>query len=156
MATDKSEPNMGLIFKVGLLAVVTVLGVRGALMSYFDDMERSEKHRKYGEIAPDALLSLRASERERLTTGAVPISVAMQHMATQGRATVSPEIAASASRDTAPLAGWQKMPDDVPSAMTAPPPAPEAAASAAPDAGARPPVDGGAPARKGRGTKRAP
>jgi hypothetical protein len=156
MATDKSEPQMGLIFKIGILAVGTVIGVRGALMSYFDDMTRSEMHRKYGEIAPEALQSLRASERDRLTAGALPISVAMQHMAAQGRASVSPDIAASASRDTAPLAGWAKMPDPVPSAMTAPPPEP--VASASPDAGAKPPatVDGGAPARKGRGKRPQP
>jgi len=154
MATDKSEPKVGLIFRIGFLAVVSVLAVRASLMSYFDDMERSEVHRKYGEIQPEALQNLRASERDRLTAGALPISVAMQHLATQGRVAVSPEIAASASRDTAPLAGWSKMSADVPSAMVAPPPAPETAA-ASPDAGAKPPppADAGAPARKGHGKR---
>jgi hypothetical protein len=148
---------MGLIFRIGFLAVFTVLGVRAALTSYFDDIERSEYHRKYGEIQPEALQSLRASERDRLTAGALPISVAMQHLATQGRVAVSPEIAASASRDTGPLAGWSKMSADVPPAMMAPPPAPETAAatSASPDAGAKlpPPADAGAPARKGHGKR---
>jgi|SRR5580658_14020 hypothetical protein len=158
MATDKSEPQMGLIFKIGILAVATVIAVRAGLMTYFDDITRFEMHRKYGEVVPEALQNLRASERSRLTTGPMPIGVAMQHMAAQGRASVSPDIAASASRDTAPLAGWSKMPDPVPTAMTAPPPAPEAVASASPDAGAKPPaaVDGGAPARKGRGKRPQP
>jgi hypothetical protein len=155
MATDKSEPQVGLIFRIGFLVVVTVISVRGALMAYFDDMTRGEEHRKWGEAVPAALQSLRASERDRLTAGALPISAAMQHLAAQGRATVSPEIAASASRDTAPLAGWSKMPDEVPSAMTAPPPAPEGIVSPAPDAGSKAPapVDGGAPAHKVRGKK---
>jgi hypothetical protein len=157
MATDKSEPRMGLIFRIGFLAVFTVIGVRASLMSYFDEIERGEFHRKFGEIQPEALQNLRASERDRLTAGALPISVAMQHLATQGRVAVSPEIAASASRDTAPLAGWSKMSADVPSAMTAPPSAPETAtaSSASPDAGTKapPPADAGAPARKGHGKR---
>jgi hypothetical protein len=155
MATDKSEPKVGLIFRIAFLAVVTVISVRASLMAYFDDMTRSEFHRKYGEIQPESLQNLRASERDRLTSGALPISVAMQHLATQGRVSVSPDIAASASRDTAPLAGWSKMSTDVPAPMTAPAPAPEAVASASPDAGAKPapPPDAGAPARKGHGKR---
>lgn len=156
MATDKSEPKVGLIFRIGFLVVFTVLGVRASLMAYFDDLERGEFHRKYGEVQPEALQSLRASERDRLTVGALPISVAMQHLASQGRVAVSPDIAASASRDTAPLAGWSKMSAEVPSAMMAPPPAPETAAvsSATADAGAKPPAaDAGAPARKGHGKR---
>ncbi len=152
MATDKSEPQVGLIFRIGILVVGSVLATRAGLMAYFDDMTRGEMHRKYGESVPEALQNLRASERERLTAGATPISVAMQHLATQGRAAVSPEIAASASHDTAPLAGWSKMSSDVPAAMTAPP---ADSASLAADAGAKPgdagaaPPDAG-PARKGR------
>jgi hypothetical protein len=153
MATDKSEPQVGLIFRIGFLVVFTVIGVRASLMSYFDDMQRSEFHRKYGEIQPEALQNLRASERDRLTVGALPISVAMQHLATQGRVAVSPDIAASASRDTGPLAGWSKMSGEVPSAMLAPPPAPETAPASSADAGAKPPADAGAPARKGHGKR---
>jgi len=83
MATDKSEPQMGLIFKIGILAVATVIAVRAGLMTYFDDITRFEMHRKYGEVVPEALQNLRASERSRLTTGPMPIGVAMQHMAAQ-------------------------------------------------------------------------
>jgi hypothetical protein len=154
MATDKSEPKVGLIFRIGFLVVGLVIATRGALMSYFDEMERGEFHRKYGEIAPEALQNLRASERDRLTAGALPISMAMQHMASQGRASVSPDVAASASRDTGPLAGWSKMANDVPAPMMAPPPEPPPVASASPDAGAKAPsVDGGAPAHKGHGKR---
>jgi hypothetical protein len=154
MATDKSEPKMGIIFRIAILLIITVLGTRWALMSYFDDMARGEFHRKMGEAASPGLVSLRASERERLMSGSLPISAAMQHMATQGRANVSPDIAASASHDTAPVAGWSKMTNEVPAAMTAPPPPPPAdSAAASPDAGAKLPVDAGAPARKGHGKR---
>jgi hypothetical protein len=98
-------------------------------------------------MKPEALMSLRADEKERLHAGRVPIGQAMQELATRGR-TASPDITPAASaKDLAPLQGWVKMPAEVPAAMSAAPsaapvaPAVEAgtAALAAPsDAGAAP------------------
>jgi hypothetical protein len=148
MATDKSEPKVGRIAGIGVLVVTLLIGIRASLITYFDHMTRDEMHRKFGEIVPEALLSLRADEKDRLTGGSMPIQTAMDHMVSQGRAAVSPDIAASASRDTAPLAGWMKMSADVPPAMLAPPPAPPSAVdggaapaavpAAAPDGGSKP------------------
>jgi hypothetical protein len=141
MATDKSEPRVGLIFKIGFLAIVTLVVVRAALTSYFDQMASAEESRKIGQAVPHALINLRADEDQRLKSGPMPIDQAMQSIVAKGRMNVSPDIVPSASRDIAPLQGWSKLPGEVPPAMTAAPP-PET-----PDAGASPaatPVDGGA------------
>lgn len=145
MATDKSEPRTGIIVQVGVIAIVTLLVVRAVLVAYFDRMDREETLRKVG--SPDALISVRADEAQRLKTGAMPIDQAMQTMAAKGRMGASPDIMPSASKDIAPLQGWLKMPSEVPPAMTAsaspPPPAP-AASSAAPS-GSAPPHASAAP-----------
>jgi hypothetical protein len=148
MATDKSEPRTGLILQVGFLAIVTLVALHAALNSYFDHVTLAEQHRKIGAATPEALLSLRAEEKERLTSGPMPIDQAMQKMAVQGRMAASPDIVPSGSRDIAPLQGWAKMPGDVPPAMTASaaPPVPPAVASDAGAAPAHSAADGGKPA----------
>jgi hypothetical protein len=122
MATDKSDPRVALIFQVGILAIVGLLGARAFLQAYFDRMERGEAARKLGTY--DSLVSMRADAKEHLSSGAMPIDKAMQMLATKGRMNASPDIMPSASKDVAPLQGWSKMPSDVPPAMTAPPPPP--------------------------------
>jgi hypothetical protein len=138
MASDKSDPRVGLILQVGVLAIVTLLATRAVLQAYFDRAERAELQRK--NVGPEALLSVRADEKQRLSTGAMPIDKAMQTMVTKGRLNASPDIMPSASKDVAPLQGWTKLPGEVPPAMTAPPPPPppepppSTSASAAPSA----------------------
>jgi hypothetical protein len=138
MATDKSEPRVGIIAQVGVIAIVTLLIVRGVLISYYDQMQREEFDRKVAP--PDALMSLRNDEAQRLKTGAMPIDQAMQAMAAKGRMGASPAVMPSESRDIAPLQGWVKLPSDVPPAMMAAPPAPSGAPSAAPSSSAAPPA----------------
>jgi hypothetical protein len=150
MALDNTQPKVGAIAQVAIVAVVTLLATRVGLLAYFDHMARAEEYRKIGSLSPEALHSVRADEKQRLSAGAVPIDKAMQMMAAKGRLGASPDIMpASSAKDIAPLQGWTRMPADVPPAMTAapppPPPAPEVAAS---DAGAPPPSttpDAGAP-----------
>jgi hypothetical protein len=141
MESDKSDPRVGLIFQVAILAIITLIAVHMTLSAYFDHMNRAEIRRKVG--LPEALMSLRADEKEKLSTGPVPIDQAMQMLATKGRMNASPDIVPSASKDIAPLQGWIKLPGQVPPAMTAPPPAPPtspapSASAAAPAASARP------------------
>jgi hypothetical protein len=141
MAIDKSEPRIGIILQVALIAIVTLFAVRAVLNSYFDHMTRVEEARKVAP--PEALRSVRADEEQRLKTGAMSIDVAMQTLATKGRMNASPDIAPSAkTKDVAPLQGWVKLPGTVPPAMSAPPPAPSAppAASSATPAGSAPPA----------------
>jgi hypothetical protein len=140
MASDKSDPRVGLILQVGLLAIVTLLATRAVLQAYFDRMERAEITRKIG--TNDSLVSLRAEEKQQLSAGSMPIDKAMQLLATKGRMNTSPDIMPSASKDKAPLEGWTKLPGQVPPAFALPPaeppPAPSASPSAAPGASAVP------------------
>lgn len=150
MATDKTEPRIGLIFSVGALAVVSLLVVRVALGAYFDRLVQAEELRKVGEAKPDALLQLRADESQRLSSGRMPIESALHELSQRGRMDASAALIPTASRDVAPLQGWARMPGEVPPGMMAPPPPPpgsEADASAeAAAAGEAPkkPVAGGA------------
>jgi hypothetical protein len=116
-----------------------------SLSAYFDRANRAEIQRKVG--VPEALMSLRADEKERLNAGAMPIDQAMQMLSTKGRMAASPDVMPTASKDVAPLQGWTKLPGQVPAAMNAPPPVPpppapppstSAAPSVAPASSARP------------------
>jgi hypothetical protein len=144
MATDKSEPRTGLIFQIGIGSIIVLGAVHTALTSYFDHIASAEEYRKVGSMKSESLVNMRADEKQRLTSGAMPIDKAMQALATKGRMNASPDIMPSASKDVAPLQGWSKLPGEVPPAMTAVPPpepvpAPSSSASGAPSASAAPP-----------------
>ena len=147
MATESSDPRIAFILKVGVLAIGTLIATHLALVAYFDDMARAEVYRKVGSLKPEALVSLRTDEKQRLSSGPMPIDKAMQQLAIKGRMGASPDIVPSASRDVAPLEGWTKLPSEVPLAMMAPP-APSASASAAPStSSSAPPVQPPPPGR---------
>ena len=99
MAIDKSEPRVGLIFRIGLLVVGLLIAIRALLNSYFVEIASAEESRKFGQIVPQPLLNLRADEEQRLTGGPMPIDQAMQAMVARGRMGASPDIMPSASRD---------------------------------------------------------
>jgi hypothetical protein len=139
MATEKPEPRTGLILRIGALAVVTLVVVHAALVAYYDKIATAEEQRKIGEVKPESLLNLRADEKSRLDTGPLPIEKAMQDIATKGR-NANPAIVPTASKDTAPLGGWQQMPQQLPPGAMVPPPPPPAAT-----------VDAGAAAAAGDG-----
>jgi hypothetical protein len=144
MATDKSEPRVGVILKVAAFSIVTLVAARFVLFAYFDHIAQAEEHRKIGEVKPEALLNMRADERARLTSGAMPIDRAMQQFVAKGR-NASPDIVPSASRDVSALQGWSKMPAEVPSPMMAPESDAGAVAQPMADAGRAAAADGSAP-----------
>ncbi len=144
MATDKSQPRVGLIFKIAVFSIAVLIVVRATLVAYFDNVARAEDQRKFGDVKSEALLNMRADEKGRLATGAMPIDKAMQELAARGRAKASVDIMPSASKDIAPLQGWSRMPGEVPPAMTAEPRAFLNPASTL-DAGAAARIDGGEP-----------
>jgi hypothetical protein len=117
MATDKSPPRTGLILKVAVFAIASLIIIHAALVAYFDRIAQAEEHRKFGETKPDALLELRASERERLNSSSIPIEKAMQQLAARGRTAASPDIMPTVSKDPTPLKGWTMMPGEVPPTM---------------------------------------
>jgi hypothetical protein len=151
MATDKSEPRVGLIIKVGVVAVVVLVGVHSALIAYFDRIVIAEETKKTGGKSPE-LTSVRNDEKARLSSGPVPIEAAMQQLAARGRMGASPELVPTASRDVSPLQGWTKMPSDVPAPMMAAATAASAPAAAG-DAGA---ADAAPSTATDSGTKKQP
>jgi hypothetical protein len=119
MATDKSQPRVGLILQVGALACVVLLFVHAALVSYFDHMAHGEEFRKIESAKPQSFLSVRSDEKQRLAGAAMPIDKAMQMMSTtEGRGSAGAELMPKPSMDVAPLQGWMQMPSEVPAAMT--------------------------------------
>jgi hypothetical protein len=124
MPHEKTDPRTGMIIKIGLLAIVTLIGVRAALVAYFDRLVQEQVQLKAGNIAPEALMSLRQNEKDRLTSGPVAIDKAMAKIAEKGRMNASPDIVPQQSRDIAPLQGWTKLPSEVPPPMMAVPSAP--------------------------------
>ncbi|HTQ42753.1 MAG TPA: hypothetical protein VMI75_08320, partial [Polyangiaceae bacterium] len=128
--------------------------VHVALVAYFDQAAQAEVQRKYGDIKPDALLSVRADEKQRLTSGPMPIDQAMQTLGQKGRMGAGPAIVPAPEKvDISPMQGWVKMPVEVPAplaaaasaaASAAPAPAPAGAPSAAPSSSTAPPA-GSAP-----------
>jgi len=150
MAFDKSEPRVGVIFKIGLFAVVILVCIRAALMPYFDSILGEQTHLKFGLAEPTALIALHADEDQRLKGGPMPVDKAMEAIVAHGRMGASPDIMPSASRDIAPMQGWMKLPVDVPSpmliAMASDGGAPAVASAAPADAGApNAHADAGAP-----------
>ena len=148
MATDKTEPRVGLIFKVGLFCIVLLMAVHASLTSYFNFALQGEEQRKFGDIKPLALINLRAAEKDRLNGGSMPIDKAMDQVAREGRKNAEAAIAPAQSKDVAPLSGWSKLPLEVPPAMMAASladaGAPAEALAVAPDAGAPQHADAGA------------
>jgi hypothetical protein len=141
------------IAQVAILAIVTLMVTHQALVAYFDGAVRDEQYRKVGGAKPEALISVRADERQRLSS----IDNAMQMIEAKGRMGASPDIMPSASRDIAPLQGWSKMPGEVPPPMTATPVVPPPASSG--DAGASVPPnapDAAAPKPAGSGVPKQP
>jgi hypothetical protein len=144
MATENSDPQSGLILKLGAIAVVSLVLIHAGLVAYFDDVAKAEEQRKIGDAKPEALMSLRADEQQRLSTGPMSIDKAKEQMAAQGRMGASTMVVPSISRDVAPLQGWSKMPSEAPSAMMAPPESPSSATTFM-DAGAPSVSDAAAP-----------
>ena len=134
MQTDSADPRTGLVFRIGILAVVTLLVTHAGLTAYFDRMAKDETYRKVGSLKPEALMAMKADEQQRLSSGSMPIDKAMQMLSAKGRMGIGPELMPSASRDVAPMQGWMQMPGEVPAALMVPEPTPPPPPSAAPSA----------------------
>jgi hypothetical protein len=129
MATEPTDPKTGLIAKLGLLSIATLILVHLGLNAYYDRMAKAEERRKVA--TPDALNSARTDEKARLASGSLPIDKAMQQLVDKGRMNAGAAISPMVSKDVAPLQGWTKLPGEVPPAMTAAPaPTTEPATSA--------------------------
>lgn len=111
MAFDKSEPKVGLIARVGVIAVITLVGVKFALESYFVQVNEAVAAEKMPEHY-EPLVKLREAEQKNLTGSPTPITVAMAQVVQNGRAAQGgpADIAPQPSEDVGPLTGWSKNP----------------------------------------------
>ena len=106
MGFYKSEPKTGFIAKVGVIALVSLVGVKFALDSYFVQMNEAVAAEKM-PANYEPLQKLREGEQKNLTSSPTPISVAMQQLAQGARPA---DIAPQPSDDLGPMTGWSKAP----------------------------------------------
>ena len=111
MAYDRSEPRVGLIAKIGVVAVVALVGIKFGLDSYFVQTNEAVAAEKLPAVY-EPLQKLHEGEQKNLTQSPTPISVAMAQLAQGGRTgTGGPsDITPTASDDLGPVTGWSKMP----------------------------------------------
>jgi len=110
MATDQSPPRVGLIAIIGIGTLVSLVGLKFVLDSYFTYMAEEAAHEKLA--APEQLTKLHEQEAKNLNTSALPISAAIAQLSQGGRAeTGGPSlIEPKASDDTGAMTGWSQMP----------------------------------------------
>jgi hypothetical protein len=130
MAVDKSPPNLKLIATIGVIVLVTLVGLNfvfQSYMGYMTDMAYREK------LAPTKEKEAQlAAEQVAFSKAKLPIDQAMKQVAAGTRA---PEIAPQQSDDTGPLTGWMKNPKPLPQANMVGGAAPATSAVAVGDAG---------------------
>lgn len=135
MATDNSPPRLKLIVTIGVITVVTLVGLRFVMDSYFSFMS-DVAHRE--KIAPTTELENHHKEEQAaLAAAKVPVGEAMSQLAKGNRGGL---IAPQQSDDLGPMTGWSKLPKAAPEAHAG-----QGGEPAAADAGAEA-TDGGAAA----------
>ncbi|HVJ88957.1 MAG TPA: hypothetical protein VM580_04075, partial [Labilithrix sp.] len=109
MATDNTPPRLKLIVTIGVITVITLIGIDFATKSYFAMMSDQAQREK---LAPTRDRDERAkAEATALTNGAMPINQAMAQLAKGTR----PElIAPQQSEDVGAMTGWTKLPKPAP------------------------------------------
>ncbi len=132
MAHEKSDPQIGLIVSIALIAIVTIGGLRLALISYFGWMNDTEQQTKVGLQKPQQLMDLRDDENKRLNAGPMSIASSMKMIAADKRQVPGMEPkAADPMREKDTMIGWAQMPHPLPAGMgeDAGSPAPPSAAT---------------------------
>jgi outer membrane protein OmpA-like peptidoglycan-associated protein len=110
MAYDRSEPRIALIVKVGITTVVSLVGLKFALDSYFVQVNEAVAAEKQPAVY-EPLQKLHEGEQKNLQSSALPIGQAMQQLAQAGRSATGPaDIAPQPSDDLGPVTGWSKLP----------------------------------------------
>lgn len=121
MATDNSPPRLKLIITIGVITVVTLVGLNFILSSYYAYMSDVARHEKLAP--PTGLEEHRRTEEAELASAKMPIAKAAEELAKGRREGL---IAPQQSDDVGAMTGWSKLPKQ----------APEAAPAVAEDAGA--------------------
>ena len=162
MATDNSPPRIRIILTIAFSSLVILITLNYVFRSYFLMMTEEVEHDHLAK--PEELIKLRAGEMKNLTTSPLPISQAMQELATRGRTNYAAfmsqaDITPEQSTDMGPMVGWVRNPNqEVIDAITAAAADAGSPAEVAGDGGATPTAastDAG-PAPKTPGGKTAP
>lgn len=113
MATDKSEPRVGIIVKVAGIAIVVFVGVRFGLVSYFNNIQDEIRAQQAAEAVNPELDQVRAREAS-LDKGPTPIAAAMQTLANTDRSRKGVQgLEPQQSNDMRAVTDcWAKMPCD--------------------------------------------
>jgi hypothetical protein len=159
MATENSPPQIRIILTVAFSSVVILGALNSVFRSYYLMMTEEVEHDHLAR--PAELIKLREGEKTNLTSAQLPISQAMQMLASRGRTNFAAfkdkdaDITPEPSNDLGPMVGWVRAPnqaviDQINAAAANPPPEPAAAGdagAAAGDAGAAAPTSRDAGAR---------
>ncbi|MFO0680615.1 MAG: hypothetical protein U0234_01125 [Sandaracinus sp.] len=139
---DDTPPQNGIILVSAVLVVLTLFSLKYVFDSYLDTSNLGVRRAHIAEShASEVLADYRATSQDQLRGGQMPISDAMEQLATRGRSAFV-QIRPVADTTTAAREGWSAMP------VTAGEPAPHAQAVAEPEAPApeAPPATDAAPA----------
>jgi hypothetical protein len=132
-----------MIVQVGVVSILAIVGVRLALVSYFNRIHDEETYVKVGSVRNEELVKLREQEKAQLQSGAMPIEKSMALLTKVGRTGQGTDaIGPQAAKDNDALVGWKLLPR-----MAAPPPVNPPTPAPAPEAA----VDGGAAEAQGDG-----
>jgi hypothetical protein len=155
MATENSPPQIRIILTVAFSSVVILGALNSVFRSYYLMMTEEVEHDHLAH--PTELIKLREGERANLTTAQLPISEAMQMLASRGRTNYAAfkdrdaDITPEASNDLGPMVGWVRAPnqaviDQINAAAANPPPAAAVGDGGVGDAAVAAPPDAGKPA----------
>lgn len=108
MAFDKSPVNNALIFKLMGATLVTLIGLKLILDSYF--ISATEEAKANAHASPEALIKLRAEEKKALAGAQTPIAQAVATLSKGSREKASLIVRPMQSDDIGAMKGWSKMP----------------------------------------------
>ncbi len=126
MAHESSNPKVKVMIIAAILSGVGLMAFDAVFRSYYTAMMEDEESEKVLTVAPKQLLELRAAEKQRLTSAALPIDRAMKELSTRGREDpglkdVSKiDISPQPSNDQGALTGWGMLAKAVPAPAPAP------------------------------------
>lgn len=106
MATDKSEPRIGIIVQIAVILVVGVIVARFGLASYFKAMLHKEEQKKVATIGAEEFSKRRQAERAALDSVSLDKGAALLGKPDRG------PLAATSTKDLGPLEGWSQAPMD--------------------------------------------
>ncbi len=116
MAIDNTPPRLRLIATIGVIVLITLVGLDFVFKSYFAFMTDEAKREK--SAARTGLLSQVGNERQAFAGAKLPIDQAMGEVAKGIRPDL---IDPKPSEDLGAMTGWSKMPKAAPIVMPAAP-----------------------------------